>query len=60
MANPKNFSLQTQRLAECWGFEQLSSAIAWGALQVVRQPKYVWFLCRFQGMIYLYAGIERI
>jgi len=39
----KNFSLLTRRLAKSWGFEHLSSAIAWRAMWLVRQPKYAWF-----------------
>ena len=31
-----------------WGFEQLSSAIYWGAMRLVSQPKYPWFFLDFQ------------
>jgi len=38
-------------LKTCWvfqGFEQLSSTITWGAMQLLSQPKYPWFLPNFQ------------
>jgi len=31
-----------------WEFEKLSSTIGWGAMQLVRQPKYAWFQPDFQ------------
>jgi len=37
------FQVQTRRLAESYGFEQLSRAISRGAMVLVRQPKTVGF-----------------
>jgi len=31
-----------------WGFEQLSSAIGWGATWLISQTKYLWHFCDFQ------------
>jgi len=31
-----------------WGFEHFSSAIGWGAMRLVSQPKYPWFFPDFQ------------
>jgi len=31
-----------------WGFEQLSSAMGWGAMRLVSQPKYPWLFPDFQ------------